>query len=348
MGKQEYTFPPLSGEEGEYIVNLAKEKKKLAHSVIESVYELVPSEYHKNIRLLSQKEKIADKQYTLTPKHMEYGLHSYRGKTYMETFRPYVDVEGRIEQMIAVHKEHSASYELDITPEQIGDKWVMTCHFSGLNKNGQPFKTKERSIIGFGATHGVDATNPIENASTSAVGRALSHGGYGNIGSGLSSYEDIYIAISRQKALDKLKEDSSGSNGAKQTPTGADGNTGHAQDGKQSQGSDRSSQGSGHRPPSGNGNSSQHRSQGNSGRPVNNGNGHGQGQGNAGQEEKNRLREKNKLVNRLMVGTQNWAKGDLKAKVQNLIQATWDGKFNSLSLEQLQTLDQRLGVNQAS
>lgn len=344
MGNQQ-PFSYLAGEEGEYIVNLAREHKQRAHNVIESVYDLVPSHYHKHIRLLGQKEKIADKQFSLTRQHMEYGLRSYKGKTYVETFRPYVDVEGRIEQMIAVHKEHSASYELDIYPEQVGNMWVMTCHFSGLNKNGQAFKTKERSIIGFGASSGVDATNPIENASTSAVGRALSHGGYGNIGSGLSSYEDIYITMSRQKALENLKEETRGSDKLEKRPNGNDGKTGN-EPGRLAQGEDSSSRGSSQRS-TGNGNSSQQQTQGDQSRP-NNGNGNVEGQGSAGQSERDINREKNKLISRLMNNTENWNKEDLKSKVQNLIQANWDGKFNKLSFEQLQILDQQLGVNQAS
>ncbi|QHW35498.1 hypothetical protein GZH47_31890 (plasmid) [Paenibacillus rhizovicinus] len=286
-----------------------------------------------------------DKQFTLTAEHREYGLHSYYGKTYIETFRPYVDVEGRIEQMIAVHQTHGKSYEIDIYPEQIGDRWVMTCQFEGLNKHGQPFKTKERSIIGFGATSGVDSTNPIENASTSAVGRALSHGGYGNIGSGLSSYEDVYIAISRQKALEKLKSDGDNSGPtAGQQPSGQDGTpTGGGETQPQGSGQQQS-QGRGQSTSQGNSNRSQSQHQGNgSQRPSSSGNGY-QNQGHAGQEEKNRQREKNKFVSKFMNGTKNWSKQDLKNKIQSVLQITWDGKFNSLSLDQLQLLEERIGA----
>ena len=337
-------YPILAGEDGEYVKRIALEKKRVAHASIQSVYDLVPSQFHKNIRLLSQKEKILDKQFNLTAEQRAHGLHSYYGKTYIETFRPYVDVEGRIEQMIDVHKNHGKSYELNIFPEQVGDCWVMVCVFDGLNKNGQSFKTKERAIIGFGAQSGVDSTNPIENASTSAVGRALSHGGYGNIGSGLSSYEDVYIAISKQKALEKLKNDGKESGGAEgQRPTGQQpDNRGSSQGrGNPSQGSGQQPQGSGQSSRSSNANHSQQNP--NANRSTND---RGQGQPNAGQEEKNRQKEKNKIVSRLMNGTQNWSKPELKNKVQTVIQQTWDGKFNSLSLEQLELLEERLGEGQ--
>ncbi|MFD2614653.1 hypothetical protein [Paenibacillus gansuensis] len=359
MGNRNYDQNPyLAGEEGQRLVETAKEKKKHAHDAILKVYELVPPEFHKHIRLLSQKEKLIDKQFTLTEEHKGFGLQSYYGKTYVETFKPYFDVEGRIEQMIAVHKEHSAKYTLDTYPEQINDSWVITCEFEGLNKLGQPFKTKERAIIGFGGS-GVDASNPIENASTSAVGRALSHGGYGNIGSGLSSFEDIYIAMSRQKALEKLQNERkpSGSVGSESVKGNSDsqgrgeqasGQTGgqgvHGRGGQQMQGRSQSSQGSGHTPSAGNRSQTQQQhSQSQSGRSNDQPNaGNGQRQDNSKQEEQDLHKNKTVLVGRLMKMSEGWPQADLKAKVSQWLNFNWNGRFNALDAGQLRLVEEHM------
>lgn len=354
MGKSYEQYPLLAGEDGQRLVALAKEKKQHAHDSILKVYELVPSEFHKNIRLLSQKEKLIDKQFDLTGEQKAYGLQSYYGKTYVETFKPYFDVEGRIEHMIAVHKEHDKSYTLDTYPEQIHDYWVMTCVFEGLNKHGQPFKTKERAVIGFGGT-GVDASNPIENASTSAVGRALSHGGYGNIGSGLSSFEDIYMAISRKNALDKLQDDSKpvvtkGSGNG--NVTGRSGNNGtqsrepqqtvqnNGRGGQQSQGRGQSSQGREQAPSAGIRSQSQQQSQGQSqsGRSA----GNGYPQEGSHQEEEDLRKKKTVLVGRVMKLSQDLPQADLKDRVSQWLNMNWNGRFNSLDLDQLRLVEEKM------
>ncbi|MFC4812786.1 hypothetical protein [Paenibacillus sp. GCM10023250] len=341
QGQERNGFPFLAGEEAEHVKRIALEKKALAHSTIQSVYQSMANEFHKHIRLLPQKEKVMDKQYALTAEQRQFGLYSYHGKTYVETLRPYVDVEGRIEQMIAVHKVHEESYVIHTFPEQIGEQWVMTCQFEGLNKYGQPFKTIERSIIGFGATSGVDSTNPIENASTSAVGRALSHGGYGNIGGGLSSYEDIYMTNTRQRAHEKLKNEGRHSDPVAGQPFGQNGTL--TDEEGQPQGSEQQSHGGEQSASHGNSDRSQSQSNGSRGSSSSN-NGYPT-QGPAGQHEKNRKREKNKFVSRFLNGTKNWDKQDLKNKVQAVLQITsWDGKFTSFSLDQLQLLEERMGT----
>lgn len=335
MSRRNDVNPYLAGEEGERLLKTAQEKKKHAHDTILSVYELVPAAFHKNIRLLPQKEKLIDKQFELTVEQKAFGFQSYYGKTYIETFKPYVDVEGRIEQMIAVHKEYGAPYTLDTFPEQINDCWVITCTFEGLNKNGQPFKTKERSIIGFGASSGVDSTNPIENASTSAVGRALSHGGYGNIGSGLSSFEDIYIAINQQNMNAKKNDKDKKSNAPHgDQPTDQPGSQGENGDrDPQVRNGNQSSHGSDQKSSAGN-----HQSN-----PSNNerSSTSGQRQGNI-QEEPDIRKEKNILVGRLMDATKNWSQADLNAKVKTWLKINWNGRFNTLDVGQLRLVEEHL------
>ncbi|WP_076269988.1 hypothetical protein [Paenibacillus sp. FSL A5-0031] len=323
----------LAGNQETFILNKALELRNLAHHHILDVYDTVPKHYHKHIRLLSKKEKIYEWEFELNFSQRDKGLYSYNGKTYVEIFRPYFDVEGRINEMIDVHVRYGASYELDTYAEQIGPVWVMICSFNGLNKNGQPFKTKERAIIAFGGS-GVDAAYPIENASTSAIGRALSHGGYGNIGSGLSSFEENYIENSKRKALEELKPAS--------TDQSSDNGT---QGGKQQPERTGSCPQSGETSRSNNQSHSQQVPQEN---PRQSSTGK---RTSAAEDEKNAMREKNQIVGRLMEMSMRINSFHLKELVQSWLNISWNGRFNSLDLNQLRIVEEnwkKENQNQAS
>ncbi len=65
---------------------------------------------------------------------------------------------------------------------------------------------------------GVDKTNPYENAQTSAYGRALGILGYGLLGTGIASAEEVKTAIAEQEQLAKQETRPSGMPAPKPSP----------------------------------------------------------------------------------------------------------------------------------
>ncbi|AGA60117.1 hypothetical protein Theco_4121 (plasmid) [Thermobacillus composti KWC4] len=293
----------LDGPLAERLMKQALEERQRAIEHIEDVYKTVPDQYHKHIRLLSQKQKLYDAEFELTNEQRSKGLQSYKGKTFVEIFRPYFDVEGRITEMIDVHEKHGSGYRLDTYAEQIGPSWVIECVFEGLNKKGQPVKTRDRAVIAFGGS-GVDSTNPIENATTSAIGRALAQAGFGIVGSGLSTVEDIAIAYTRQKALEAMKNGSVDQDDADNVGEGAQRSVGGHQTGRTR--SDNESRSGGQ------------------------------------QRQDDPARLKNDLVRRLIDMTKGMNPAQLKNRVSMWLKITWNGKFNSLEVGQLRLIEEHL------
>jgi len=123
---------------------------------------------------------------------------------YAKIKNPYLTVDGRVKWAWDEHRAAGATIQMDTTfssepstfSSEPSTEYLM-CHVvvhSSLLGHADGWS---KVCIG---GKGVDASNPMENAQTSAVGRALGFLGYGLYGSGIASADDI-------QALSKDAED---------------------------------------------------------------------------------------------------------------------------------------------
>jgi len=105
---------------------------------------------------------------------------------------PYMQVNGRV--LMAHDEAKEAGTQVNMTShfDMVGD--ILTCCVEMTTLRGTAQGTASVHIGGTG----VDKTNPIENAETSAVGRALGFLGYGILGGGIASAEEVEDAQRRQ------------------------------------------------------------------------------------------------------------------------------------------------------
>jgi len=178
----------------DYIVRKAQEEKKAAEERIKAAYDSIPAEYHKFIILLDKNVKLGKvDNYKMQPELRELGVWQGKdGSLYLPVSLPYMTVDGRIQWARDEHRK--AGKALHIRTE-VCNGYVRAEVVSELY--GSATATAK---IGDG--DGVDRTNPIENAETSAVGRALGFLGYGLIGTGVASADEV---ISAQKEAVQVK-----------------------------------------------------------------------------------------------------------------------------------------------
>jgi hypothetical protein len=169
----------------EKIINLkAKERQ-----VIERAYARTSTEYHGYIVLLEQNLKVASKALEIDSELTNLGVFTYNGKTYLGQQIPYMSVDGRV--AMATDEALKKGVQLEISPpefREISEK--LLCDVTVKTARGTSTGTSKINLGG----SGVDASNPFENAQTSAIGRALAFQGYGLIGTGIASAEEIELA----------------------------------------------------------------------------------------------------------------------------------------------------------
>ena len=108
---------------------------------------------------------------------------------------PYMSVNGRVKMARDAHKEQGASlviqtrFDVEPTSGQLLCQATVTSTLLG---------TATAHARAFLSGEGVDATNPLENAETSAIGRALGFLGYGLYGTGIASAEEVVQATAER------------------------------------------------------------------------------------------------------------------------------------------------------
>lgn len=174
------------------VVERARAEINRARTLVEQARKRIPAEFHDFIAELEHSVKLGPKV-QLTEEMRKLGMWATDSGTYVTVRVPYMTVDGRVAMMVDQHKKAGIGYTLTVEPELIGEDLYMRATFEGLSAGGVHCKTVGRARIMFGG-RSVDATNPVENAETSAVGRALAFAGYGLIGTGIASAQEVATA----------------------------------------------------------------------------------------------------------------------------------------------------------
>jgi hypothetical protein len=104
---------------------------------------------------------------------------------------PYLGVDGRVKMALDEHREQSATLVIQTTFDLEPHSGHLYCKAAVTSELLGSVTAHARVFVHGG---GVDDTNPLENAETSAVGRALGFLGYGLYGTGIASADEVLQA----------------------------------------------------------------------------------------------------------------------------------------------------------
>lgn len=186
-----------------YIVKRAIDRKTFTSQEMEQARTRINKDYHDFLIMLPQSEKLDDKGgFSVKGEAENLGVYSAEYGTYMSIEKPYMTVDGRVQMARDEHKEKGM--KLNIYPPEIAEFGEIS--ILSVKVESEIYGTATGTIeIGKpsdpGKTNPIDKKNPISNAQTSAIGRALGFLGYGLIGTGiLATPEEM------EQAKDSLKK----------------------------------------------------------------------------------------------------------------------------------------------
>jgi hypothetical protein len=148
-----------------------------AERTCRAVVEATPASYRGFLLFLPHQKKVGES----------------RGQPlYAEIRAPYFTVDGRIKMALDEHRDKGGTFELQTAFEVEPHSGQLVCRATVRSTLLGQFTATARVFLG--ARTGVNASNPLENGETSAVGRVLGFMGYGLVGSGIASAEEVQFA----------------------------------------------------------------------------------------------------------------------------------------------------------
>jgi hypothetical protein len=146
-----------------------------AEQVCQAAVEATPPAYRSFLTFLPRNKKVGGKSSSL----------------YAPIREPYLTVDGRVKMVSDEHRDKGATLVIQTTFAVEPHSGQLLCQ-----------ATVTSALLGSACAHarvflggsGVDESNPLENAETSAVGRALGFLGYGVYGTGIASADEVLQA----------------------------------------------------------------------------------------------------------------------------------------------------------
>lgn len=163
----------------------------------------IPKEFHHYVMVLEHSTIIARKELNLEKELKDAGYYLGKDKkgnpvTYLKLKNLYLTVMGKNAILVDWAEQNNYRFAIENEIILIGQKPFIKSVITITDEKGEIIrKASSTAPVNIGGG-GVDATNPFENAETSAVGRALTFLGMGQMG-GIASYEEIIDAQKRQK-----------------------------------------------------------------------------------------------------------------------------------------------------
>lgn len=188
----------------EHIIKAAEAHIKNASIKTEQARSRIPKEYHDFLVMLEQSVKLDNVVHPIDDRARALGIWTWQGKgTYVTISLPYMSVNGRVQWARDEHRKMEK--KLHFHAPIISDSG----HFLTVRVESEIYGTATGSAIIPVAGSGAEKTNPIEVAETSAIGRALGFLGYGLIGTGIASAEEIQVALNIQRSEKQLSNNES-------------------------------------------------------------------------------------------------------------------------------------------